>query len=68
MPDDIAVRCTDCGWQGTSAQLSAQACPVCDGRIGEEGSVEYELAARCEICGESAGEGGAICPACASNI
>lgn len=40
--DMTRVRCTDCGWLGFGYQLAAQACPVCDGRVGEEGSPEFE--------------------------
>lgn len=40
-PDLMKVRCLDCGWLGHGDQLKAQACPECDGRVGEEGSSEY---------------------------
>lgn len=32
----VKVRCTDCSWHGTAGQLKANACPDCDGRVGEE--------------------------------
>ena len=33
----------------------------------EAAKIADALELRCEICGESAGEGGALCPACAAN-
>jgi hypothetical protein len=45
-PDTIRVRCLECGWQGIGAELLAQACPQCDGRVAEEGSTEYNGAKR----------------------
>jgi hypothetical protein len=39
--DTIVVRCLSCGWQGRGAELIAQACPRCDGRVAEEGASEY---------------------------
>jgi hypothetical protein len=44
--DTTKVRCLSCGWQGSGAELLAQACPYCDGRVAEEGSPEYGEAKR----------------------
>lgn len=41
--DQTRVRCIDCGWLGQAHQLKAEACPICDGRVGEEGSPEFVL-------------------------
>lgn len=38
--DTGAVQCLDCGWRGQGFQLKAQACPVCDGRVADEGAKE----------------------------
>lgn len=33
--------CLECEWMGTEPELAAQSCPLCDGRVAEEGSREY---------------------------
>ena len=66
--DLTRVQCLDCGWQGLGCELRAQACPVCDGRVAEkrEPAEPAPEALMCECCGEPAGAGGALCPACAA--
>lgn len=34
-PEAVPVICMECGWSGVGAELKAQACPVCDGRVRE---------------------------------
>lgn len=39
---DVAFcACMECAWLGIAAELSAQACPQCDGRVCDQGSPEF---------------------------
>lgn len=37
----IICACLECHWLGIAAELKAQACPKCDGRVCDQGSPEF---------------------------
>lgn len=38
----VVCACLDCFWFGMETELSAQACPECDGRVADHGSPEFD--------------------------